>query len=61
MDPEMLQCDHGAPVVMSWMIAQFLGVVSRCPKIFTCGGVGVDVIEILDKSPSSGVGVHYPF
>ena len=50
MDPEMLQCDCGDPVVMSQlqMIPQFLGVVSRCPNFLICGGVGVDVIEILD-------------
>ena len=59
----MLHYDRDASVVKSQlsMIAQFPSVVSSSPEIVSCGGVGVDVIKILDMSSSSKNGVHYPF
>ena len=59
----MLHRGRDATVVKSQfsLIATLLGVVSRTHEIFSCGGVGVNVIKSLDMCPSSKVRVHYPF
>ena len=42
------------------MIAVFLAALSRTLESISCGGVGVDVIKILDKCFSRKVGLHNP-
>ena len=62
-DLNMLQYDGDVPVDNRQfsMIAQFHSVVSKSPEIVSGGGNGVDVIKTLVRSPSSDVGLHYPF
>ena len=42
-------------------MSQFFGVVSRKPKITTCRGEDVDIIETLDRSLSSKIGMYFSF
>ena len=63
LDLDMLLCDRDAPVARGQfsMIACFPGIVPRKLETASCGGVGVDVIKSLDRSPNSEVVVHCPF
>ena len=59
----IMRCVRAMPLVKSQlgMVYNLLGAVSEKLDIVSQGGVGVDLLKMLDKFPSTKVGLLYPF
>ena len=59
----LMWCGRDVPVVKSWLglVLKFLGATFTTLDIVSCGGVSVDVLEVLEKFYARRVGYHYPY